>query len=262
MTTNPVCGMTVDSAKARGGSFEHAGTTYYFCSPGCARSSRPTPTAGSRAAPGHGAPTTSERPTHNSRVRDTGTARGRGTQGPDKGTRDPDGPRTLDPEHGTQWTCPMHPEVACGQVRAGFVPSAAWRSSHDDDHCHAIENRSSSDMTRRFWVAAALIAAAAPPRRWAACAGLDVAPRVRCPHGRGSNLPSRRQSCLWAGWPFLVRGRSIGSDVESQHVHADRVSASSSRTVESVVAVLAPGLFPASIAMRWASCRCTSRRPR
>jgi len=35
MTIDPVCGMTVDPAKARGGSFEHAGTTYYFCSPGC-----------------------------------------------------------------------------------------------------------------------------------------------------------------------------------------------------------------------------------
>jgi len=32
---DPVCGMTVDPAKARGGSAEHAGTTYYFCSEGC-----------------------------------------------------------------------------------------------------------------------------------------------------------------------------------------------------------------------------------
>jgi YHS domain-containing protein len=32
---DPVCGMTVDPTKNKGGSFEHAGTTYYFCSPGC-----------------------------------------------------------------------------------------------------------------------------------------------------------------------------------------------------------------------------------
>ena len=32
---DPVCGMTVNPASARGGSFEHRGTTYYFCSPGC-----------------------------------------------------------------------------------------------------------------------------------------------------------------------------------------------------------------------------------
>ncbi len=30
-----VCGMTIDPSEARGGSFEHKGKTYYFCSPGC-----------------------------------------------------------------------------------------------------------------------------------------------------------------------------------------------------------------------------------
>ena len=32
---DPVCGMMVDPATARGGSFEHDGTTYYFCNPKC-----------------------------------------------------------------------------------------------------------------------------------------------------------------------------------------------------------------------------------
>lgn len=32
---DPVCGMTVDPATARGGAYAHADTTYYFCSPGC-----------------------------------------------------------------------------------------------------------------------------------------------------------------------------------------------------------------------------------
>ncbi|HXG56370.1 MAG TPA: YHS domain-containing protein, partial [Vicinamibacterales bacterium] len=32
--TDPVCGMTIDPAKAAG-RHEHAGTTYYFCNPGC-----------------------------------------------------------------------------------------------------------------------------------------------------------------------------------------------------------------------------------
>ncbi|MEO5963228.1 MAG: YHS domain-containing protein, partial [Thermomonas sp.] len=34
-STDPVCGMTVDPATAKGGSAEHAGTTYHFCSTGC-----------------------------------------------------------------------------------------------------------------------------------------------------------------------------------------------------------------------------------
>lgn len=32
---DPVCGMMVDVKKAGGGTFEHKGTTYYFCGPGC-----------------------------------------------------------------------------------------------------------------------------------------------------------------------------------------------------------------------------------
>src|SRR3954468_17249458 len=34
MALDPVCGMTVDPAKAAG-QFEHNGTTYYFCGKGC-----------------------------------------------------------------------------------------------------------------------------------------------------------------------------------------------------------------------------------
>jgi Cu+-exporting ATPase len=40
---DPVCGMTVDPHTARGGSVEHAGTAYYFCSPGCAAKFRADP---------------------------------------------------------------------------------------------------------------------------------------------------------------------------------------------------------------------------
>ncbi len=32
---DPVCGMTIDPAKAKGGSFEYEGKTYWFCSQGC-----------------------------------------------------------------------------------------------------------------------------------------------------------------------------------------------------------------------------------
>ncbi|HEU5402519.1 MAG TPA: HAD-IC family P-type ATPase, partial [Terriglobales bacterium] len=35
MQIDPVCGMKVDPANARGGSFDHKGTTYYFCNPRC-----------------------------------------------------------------------------------------------------------------------------------------------------------------------------------------------------------------------------------
>ncbi len=32
---DPVCHMMVSPGRAPGGSYEHEGTTYYFCGPGC-----------------------------------------------------------------------------------------------------------------------------------------------------------------------------------------------------------------------------------
>jgi Cu+-exporting ATPase len=32
---DPVCGMTVNTKNPPGGSYEHEGTTYYFCGRGC-----------------------------------------------------------------------------------------------------------------------------------------------------------------------------------------------------------------------------------
>lgn len=35
MATDPVCGMSVKEANPPGGTSEHQGKTYYFCSAGC-----------------------------------------------------------------------------------------------------------------------------------------------------------------------------------------------------------------------------------
>ena len=41
MTTDPVCGMTVNPATAR--NFAHAGTTYYFCGASCEKKFQANP---------------------------------------------------------------------------------------------------------------------------------------------------------------------------------------------------------------------------
>src|SRR5207253_1284006 len=43
LTLDPVCGMKVNPAGARGGAVEHAGQTYYFCSPSCAQKFQANP---------------------------------------------------------------------------------------------------------------------------------------------------------------------------------------------------------------------------
>src|SRR5829696_3707514 len=35
LAVDPVCGMKVNPSTAKGGQFEHAGVTYYFCNPKC-----------------------------------------------------------------------------------------------------------------------------------------------------------------------------------------------------------------------------------
>ncbi|MSP78959.1 MAG: YHS domain-containing protein [Dehalococcoidia bacterium] len=35
LAEDPVCHMKVDKTKPGGGTFEHKGTMYYFCGPGC-----------------------------------------------------------------------------------------------------------------------------------------------------------------------------------------------------------------------------------
>ena len=178
MTIDPVCGMTVDPAKARGGSFEHAGTTYYFCSPGCRTKFAADPDGWLKSGPKGMGPST----THNLQLT----------------TRKV---RPPDPEpKGTEWTCPMHPEVVkpgpgdcpiCGMALEPMTITAADR------------NPELVDMTRRFWVAAALL-----PLLLLSMGGMVGSTSMalfRCRRGRGSNWHSRRQ-CV-SGRLALPRAR-------------------------------------------------------
>ena len=42
---DPVCHMEVDTGNPPGGTWEHDGVTYYFCSPGCNRAFQKDPLA-------------------------------------------------------------------------------------------------------------------------------------------------------------------------------------------------------------------------
>ena len=42
---DPVCHMDVDTGKPPGGKWEHQGTSYYFCGPGCNRAFQKEPEA-------------------------------------------------------------------------------------------------------------------------------------------------------------------------------------------------------------------------
>ncbi len=238
MAIDPVCGMTVDPAKARGGSFEHAGTTYYFCSPGCHTKFTADPEGWLKSGPkGMGSTTHNVQLTaRKSRPADTG----RPDETRERGTLDARG--TPDPGLGTQWTCPMHPEVI--QPGPGDCPICGMALEPMTISATPIENPELVDMTRRFWLAAAL-SLPLLVLSMGDMVGLDVGRLVSMSARPWIELALATPVCLWAGWPFLVRAvRSVRTGNLNMFtlIGLGVVVA----YLESVAAVLAPDLFPAS----------------
>jgi P-type Cu+ transporter len=166
--------MTVDPAHAAGHA-EYRGKTYYFCSKGCVAkfladperyvSGAPTPMD---AAPGQAAPMTLHRapgatahPAPGTLHPAPGTVHpAPGTVHPAPGTLHP-APSTLHPAPGTlhpagsiEYTCPMHPEVVSD--RPGACPKCGMALEPRVPDTADAPNPELVDMTRRFWIGAAL----------------------------------------------------------------------------------------------------------
>jgi Cu+-exporting ATPase len=205
---DPVCGMTVEPATAAG-SHVHAGQTYYFCSLHCRDRFAADP---ARYLTSH----------------------------PDD--RSKPAPHLMPaPPAGTQWTCPMHPEIvrdapgACPICGMALEPLAVTLEDPG--------NPELADMTRRFWVS--LVATV--PLLVLAMGSMSSALAHVVPAGVRSwiELALASPVVLWGGWPFFVRFRDsianrspnmftlIGLGVAVAYVY-------------SLVAVLAPGIFPAA----------------
>ena len=234
--TDPVCGMKVDPANAAA-EIEHAGRTYYFCSSHCAQKFNAEPARYVEKKPQAEKPRAGKYtcPMHPEVVQD----------GP--GSCPKCGmalvPMIPAAPAAAEYTCPMHPEVRsdrpgnCPKCGMALVPVAGAK---EDD----AELR---DMTRRFWVSAVLSA----PLIFIAMAPylgimepLGLAPKARSYVEFLLGTPV----VLWGGWPFFhkfwlsLKNRSpnmytlIGLGVGVAYVY-------------SVLAVLAPGLFPAEFRM-------------
>ncbi len=219
--------MTVDPETARGGSAEHAGTTYYFCSPGCRDAFI--------ADPG-GWLTRGPRPMHAAAQPVTLSGLKRGSAA----TRASGAPR---PEAApapspfqNPYTCPMHPEIVqegpgscpiCGMALEPRGVGPAEGESHELD-----------DMSRRLLVATLLSVPLLALAMWGMFTGM-------LPGQHWMELALAATVCTWGAWPFYeralasLRHRSpnmftlIGLGVGTAFGY-------------SVVATLAPGLFPAA----------------
>jgi Cu+-exporting ATPase len=140
---------------------------------------------------------------------------------------------------GTQWTCPMHPEVVRDQ--AGSCPICGMALEPMMPARDAGPNPELRDMTLRFWVGLAL----ALPLVALEMGGhvFDLHRWVHPQTGNWIQLALATPVVLWAGWPFLVRG---AQSLRSGHLNMFTLIAMGTGVswAYSVVATAAPGMFP------------------
>jgi Cu+-exporting ATPase len=240
---DPVCGMTVQPDKARGGSFDYLGTTYYFCSPGCrtkfAADSEGWLKSGPKGMTAAAQPVqlklSSKFEVRSSNLAPSAPSTPRT---PHPAPALALAPSTKHPAPSTSsYTCPMHPEIV--QAGPGDCPLCGMALEPVTVSAVEPENHELADMSRRFWIAGILTA----PILVSAMTGLvPLSGRARTIFEGALATPV----CLWAAWPFYLRAiaslrhRSlnmftlIGLGVGVAYGY-------------SVIAAALPGAFPASL---------------
>jgi Cu+-exporting ATPase len=190
---DPVCGMTVDPQNAAGSSV-YQDKTYYFCSKGCVAKFEADP---------------------------------------EKYLHPQAAPEPMQPvDAGTEYTCPMHPEVrqngpgACPKCGMALEPVAFSMDTEET-------NPEYSAMKLRFFLslppAAALLALMYLGRHWPWIEFALATPVV-----------------LWAGWPLFERGWASLVN-RSLNMFTLIAMGTGAAYLYSVAATIAPGIFPASL---------------
>jgi Cu+-exporting ATPase len=207
MTTDPICGMAVDEATSLRS--ERDGQTVYFCSNPCRQKFLSAPASGAPEA----------------------TPRGGSHLAPVPAAAKP------------IYTCPMHPEVQqdhpgdcpkCGMALVLKTPTASPDQAEDAE-LH--------DMTKRFWIGAALTLPVFVLAMAHAIPALASQSWAASHPSRWIQFALTTPVVSWAGWPFFRRGwRSVVTlQLNMFTLIAIGVGAA---YVFSAVAMLAPDLFP------------------
>jgi Cu+-exporting ATPase len=232
---DPVCAMSISPDDAVG-HVEHQGKTYYFCSQSCLDQFGANPEAflGQRPA----APADMEREytcPMDPEVRQQGPGAcpkcGMALE-----------PVDVAPLTKTEWTCPMHPEIV--RDEPGSCPICGMAL---EPRTVTLEEKNPEldDMSRRFrwsaWITAPILA-------FMVSEFLPGKPlQTALPHGTMNwiQLALATPVVLWGGWPFFVRG---WVSIVNRHLNMFTLIALGVGAAfgSSVVATLAPGLFPAS----------------
>jgi P-type Cu+ transporter len=142
-----------------------------------------------------------------------------------------------------EWTCPMHPEVV--RDAPGPCPICGMALEPRTVSAEPEDNPELRDMTRRFWVSAALTLPLLVLTMGHLLPGDWIANLRSSRLGPWLELILATPVVLWAGWPFFVRGlRSIVQ--KSLNMFTLIGLGVGVAYLYSLVATIAPGLFPAS----------------
>jgi Cu+-exporting ATPase len=141
---------------------------------------------------------------------------------------------------GTIYTCPMHSEIR--QLEPGSCPICGMALEPAGVSVESGPSAELVDMTRRFWIGAALAAPVAVMDMAADVPRLALAPGL----ARWVELALATPVVLWAGWPFFERG---GASVRNRSLNMFSLIAlgTGAAYLYSLAATFAPGLFPAGL---------------
>ena len=143
---------------------------------------------------------------------------------------------------GAIYTCPMHPEVR--QEGPGSCPICGMALEPETVTAEAPVNHELIDFTRRLWIGAVLTLPVFALEMGGHLTGLAM----RIP-GQTSNwiqFALATPVVLWSGWPFFQRG---WASIRNRSLNMFTLIAIGvgAAWIYSVVAVLAPHLFPAAV---------------
>jgi P-type Cu+ transporter len=257
---DPVCGMTVDPARAAGRQ-KHGSETYYFCSRRCMVKFIADPEAvlkNPRRQDGHvhGGP---PRPAHHPAVAprttdadvgavyvcpmDPEVRENKAGPCPKCGmTLEPEAPSSFSPSK-TEYVCPMHPEIV--RAEPGSCPICGMALEPRVVTLEEEANPELIDMTRRFWVGVVLSAPIALLAMSDMIPGQPVQRMVSPQLLNWLQLVLATPVVLWCGWPFFQRG---WASIVNRNLNMFTLIAIGVGTayLYSVVATLFPHLFPQS----------------
>jgi Cu+-exporting ATPase len=154
-------------------------------------------------------------------------------------------PLSVAPATKTEWTCPMHPEIV--RDAPGSCPICGMALEPRLVTLDTLEQRNPEleDMTRRFWYSVVLTVPILTFMVSDLLPGQPLEPLLPAAWIIWLQLALATPVVLWGGWPFFVRG---WASIVSRRLNMFTLIALGVGAAYgySVIATLAPGLFPDS----------------